>query len=116
MPARVPVGADCPLSVRELRVMRLVALGLSTARIAGVLERDPSGVREAKRSARRRLGVSRDGEAVDALVAAGWLPPRERLWSAAERYLAGFDALLAGGDDSAARDLCNDALADLLPR
>lgn len=116
MPARASAGPDCPLSVQELRVMRLVVLGLSTARIAAVLERDPASIRASKRSARSRLGVSRDCEAADALVAGGWLPPRERLLSAAERYLAGFDALLVAGEDSAARDLCNDALADLLPR
>ncbi len=120
------VPDDCPLTARQLEIVRLAVRGESYAQIAKRLHLTPSTVDTHMHAARVRLGVTGHGSRGKLCVlvlARGWLrDPNELLpswtgpeyttgvrrpWlpSPAERlYLDAYDELLRTRDASAARD------------
>ena len=109
---------DCPLSARELEVMRLMALeGLQTPGIAHRLRLSRSTVRSHCVNAYRKLNVTHAVQALVVCFNAGWIDPVETRirdplrfpnddnWepTPAQRvYLDAFDEHLRAGDDAAA--------------
>ena len=72
-PAIPTVPADCSLTAQQLRVLRLLAEGLSYAQIAERLDCGTSTVRTHLHDAYQRLGVGTSYQAVLVCVRAGWL-------------------------------------------
>lgn len=67
------VPADCALTTQQLRVLRLLAEGLTYAQIADRLGCGTSTVRTHLHQAYQRLGVGTSYQAVLACAKAGWL-------------------------------------------
>src|SRR5205807_1746177 len=66
----------CPLSARELEIMRLMALdGLQCAGIAYHLQVTPSTVRQHCANAYRKLGATHAVQALVVCFNAGWIDP-----------------------------------------
>ena len=115
----VAAGSDrtCPLSDRELEVLRLMALdGLQTQGIAHRLRLKASTVRQHCMNAYRKLKVTHAVQALVVCFNAGWIDPVEtrihdplrfaddkwELAPAQRVYLDAFDEHLQAGDDPAA--------------
>ena len=62
-----------PLSPRQLEIMRLVARGMSNDEIARTLDISQQTVKNHLTAAMRSLGVRRRGQAVIAVMKAGWV-------------------------------------------
>jgi DNA-binding CsgD family transcriptional regulator len=110
--ARGEARNDCPLTPRELEILRLMAHeGLMREGVAARLGLKPSTVRTHVSKAYRKLGVSTGPQAIVVCFNAGWLDPgateiddplrfEDRNVTPAQRlYLAAFDQHLAAGDD-----------------
>jgi DNA-binding CsgD family transcriptional regulator len=115
-----PVGTggdrSCPLSARELEVLRLMALeGLQTPGIAHRLRLKASTVRQHFANAYRKLGVTHAAQALVVCFNAGWIDPvqtrvqdplrfanDDKLAPAQRVYLDAFDEHLRAGDDPVA--------------
>lgn len=110
----------CPLTERQLKILKMKARGLTPHQIADGVGIDPSRIRHHLRAARAALSVDTNDQALRALVDRGWLPPGylERAPTAAERYITAFEAYILAPpherDQQGIRDLCNDALNELL--
>jgi DNA-binding CsgD family transcriptional regulator len=124
---------SCPLSARELAILRLMALeGLQCAGIANRLDVTASTVRQHCANAYRKLGVTHAVQALVVCFNAGWIDPMDteiqdptrfedyRVTDAQRAYLAAFDRHLAAADDERelrqAKQLTDDALSRLQVR
>lgn len=66
-------ASDCPLTVRELRIVELLAQGLTYKQIGLRLDRSPSTIRSLCHRAYTKLGVADRTQAVLACERAGWI-------------------------------------------
>ena len=113
---------ECPLTARQLQAYRAYAAGMPPREIARDLRVAVSGAEALLTRGAWRLGVVGREAALEVLIDAGWLSGevRDGPSSAAARYLMAFDAYLQAPreerDQMLVRDLCNDALDELLSR
>jgi len=109
---QVATGADCPLTDRELEILRLMALeGLQQEGIAYRLRLKASTVRSHVHNAYRKLGVTTSAQALVVCFNAGWIDPMQtriqnplrfrdnRVTDEQRAYLAAFHQHLTAGDD-----------------
>ena len=109
---------QCPVTPRALRAFELAAQGLSNAEIAVQMGTTAPAVKALHSWGYRQLGVNNLTDALHRLTDDGWICGHDRLPPAAFRYLKAFDAYMAAPvherDQMLVRDLCNDALEELL--
>lgn len=112
--------ARCPLTELQLQAFDLAARGLSNVEIAQRMDCTVVAVQNLHAKGYRHLGVQCLRDALERLIEDGWLTGDAAMPPAAFRYMRAFDAYLAAPpherDQMLIRDLCNDALEELLSK
>lgn len=114
------VTDDCPITPRQLQAYELRAQGVSADAAALELGVKVTSYRTLLEKGRCRIGARTAAAATRALVDGGWLVETgdQLLSPVAYSYIRAFDAYLAAPaderDQMLVRDLCNEALDELL--